>query len=122
MKLATRGGRFVDSVALGLGLGAVLITAGAVFGDRQEASAEIRGRYHKIILPSNISDLCEGCAAEAAAYASALAALEAAQDVADEMYDDWYNCLMNEDPQPEPDPGKTPKTISILEHASSPGS
>mgnify|MGYP000335301030 CR=1 FL=1 len=113
--------RIVDFVGMGMGFGAILIAAGAVFGDRDSREVKTIGEIHRITVPVVEMNGPPGCAAEAAAYAAALLALEAAQSVADDKYLAWYRCEHNgADPPPPPPAPETPDDegepmFSILE-------
>ena len=94
---------------------AVLITAGAVWGDRREPRQSSGAGLHQCTLPAFDRNAANNCSAEAAAYAAALDDLDQAQQQADIAYAAWYECEHGVPPEnPEPPPPQSP-TYSILE-------
>ena len=108
MERGTSRVKIFDSVGLGMGFAAMLIAAGAVFGDRpatgENIVTETRGKIHKCTFPVIDANSPPGCEAEAAGYAAALITLQAAQDNADDAYAAWASCLNGTPGDPDPLP------------------
>jgi hypothetical protein len=120
---STTGFRVLDSVGLGLGFGAMVLVAGAAFGDRvvdvkptdARPTCETIGEIHRLTLPV-IQVAAPACEAEMAAYALAVTRLRAAQASAEEAYAAWYRCELGSNPPPDTPGGEPPaKFVSILE-------
>lgn len=97
-------GRIFEGLGVGMGLGAMLIVAGATFGGNATTKFETRGKIHKITFPVINLNGNSHCAEEASSYATACVNLQAAQEQADDAYAAWYACE-NGDPGVPGDPG-----------------
>jgi len=105
--------RIFNSVGLGMGFAAMLMAAGAVFGDRPlhspgKIEVQTIGSIHKCTFPVIEANSPPGCEAEAAGYAAALIMLQAARDNADDAYLEWYRCLTGGQDPVTPTPTPTP--------------
>ncbi len=109
---------------IGMGLGAILVIAGASFSSRvdgQDAKGYADGSF-RVTYP-DLSQLDHSpcleenptpCAAESAALASAILALEAARQTAQDMYDAWVACLDANGGGPNPGPAPEPVVPSTI--------
>jgi len=114
--------RIFDSIGLGMGVAAMLVAAGAVFGDRttnRRIEVETIGSIHKCTFPIIEANAPPGCEAEAAGYAAALVTLQMARANADDAYLEWYRCLNGGQnpvvPVPPKPKSEAQNTVSVLE-------